>query len=64
MAGYTWGEFSTACDGLGDRGLIGLAQAREPKWRRVTLRVRGRGPPLQGWHRRPFLLRLLRLQGA
>lgn len=43
MEAYDIREFYSACDNLADRGLIGLAGAREAKWRRVTLRVRGSG---------------------
>lgn len=47
MEAYDIREFYSACDNLADRGLIGLAAAREAKWRRVSLRVRrGRLP---GW---------------
>ncbi|PRW05904.1 Cell division control 6 [Chlorella sorokiniana] len=39
MKAYTSGEFSTACDNLQGLGLLDLVEAREPKWRRVTLKV-------------------------
>ncbi|PSC67141.1 cell division control 6-like protein [Micractinium conductrix] len=39
LEGYAGEDFGTACDGLQDRGLIGLAPAKEHRWRRVTLRV-------------------------
>eukprot|EP00887_Chlorella_sp_A99_P007089 scaffold2.g7089.t1 len=39
MAPYTPSEFATACSVLEDLGLIGLAPARDPRARRVSLRV-------------------------